>query len=70
MFVAALNLIVIAILLFIATLFLSVGVVWGAAVGFAFAIGWTCSTVIWQVAHRVRYGQFFGPPKVRASDSA
>ena len=68
MFVAALNMIVISILLLITTLFWSIGVVWGAAVGVAFALGWFGSTLLWQTAHRIRYGHWFGPPIVRARD--
>lgn len=35
---------------------------WGQDTVFVFALGWIAATVVWQCAHRIRYGLWFDPP--------
>lgn len=38
--------------------------VWGAETMMVFALGWIAATVIWQRAHKSRYGHWFDPPVI------
>jgi len=35
---------------------------WGQETVTVFALGWIAATVMWQTAHRIRYGLWFDPP--------
>ncbi len=50
----------------VASIFGSVGYAFGKVAMFFFMAGWVCSTVVWQIAHKGRYGSWFEPPVVNA----
>lgn len=58
------NLAVMAILLTIVGAFVFVGVLFGLGYALAFALGWVASTLLWQTAHKTRYGVWFRPPVI------
>lgn len=39
---------------------------WGDAFITTFCLGWIVATIMWQVAHRLRYGHWFDPPVLSA----
>lgn len=45
-------------------LFKSIEWTWGQDTMVVFALGWIAATVMWQTAHRIRYGLWFDPPAI------
>src|SRR3990167_8710355 len=43
---------------------------WGYPVYMAFCAGWICASIIWQLAHRSRYGVWFEPPVISSDASS
>lgn len=66
--VFAANLLVMAALIALGLGFKAIHEHWGFAVYMAFCCGWICASIMWQLAHRSRYGRWFEPPVI--SDEA
>lgn len=62
---AYLNLIVWAVLITICAVMGVIGYLWGAKIFLAFAMGWAGSTIVWQMGHKARYGDWFRKPVYR-----
>lgn len=60
-----LNLFVAAILIVLGFGLKAILATWGYAVYMAFCCGWLAASVIWQLAHKSRYGHWFDPPVIK-----
>jgi hypothetical protein len=63
--VKLMNIAVTIILLLIVLSFILIGLIFGFGYGVAFALGWAASTLLWQYAHKSRYGNWFRPPLIK-----
>jgi len=64
-----LNLITFCCLLALGFLFKTIEWVWGQETVIVFSLGWIAATVMWQCAHRMRYGLWFDPPDISGESS-
>jgi len=58
------NLITFCALVALGFAFKEIGWIWGQDTLFVFCMGWIAASVLWQTAHRMRYGLWFDPPVI------
>ena len=64
------NIVVIVAMIVLGFALKSVHEHWGFVAYMSFCGGWLCATILWQCAHRSRYGVWFEPPVIDMTNGA
>ncbi len=64
------NLVTFGLMVALGFIFKEIEWTWGRETVVVFSLGWIAATVMWQAAHKMRYGHWFDPPEVRGATNA
>ncbi len=64
------NLVTFGLMVALGFIFKEIEWTWGRETVVVFSLGWIAATIMWQAAHKIRYGHWFDPPEIKGETNA